>query len=439
MYYKNLVILLVLSLCMNGCSLVDDWASDVDPLISDIEDEALTGVDQLDFLVVGLKREFSDVFNYFGLFAGGLSDELFYDSNVPGTSWELFYDVDQGFIDADADNAPVHLIETFSGISLVRFLSDDLLARILELDLGSLDQSHACYNNNDCDQIKNARYNAYLYGGLARYYVGQYFGGGVSGSETDVGGGFINNSEFIPTAELMTLSNEYFTNAVSNTSSDSYEYRLANSFLARNHLYTNDYSAALEYAGNGLMEADPSYQAKYSAEGWNDNWWYYASGGGRIQYVNDYRFPEYVSQDSAEAARLILTTVMGIDGVTEYSLQNIYTAASSPSDILTWQEVSLIKSECNMRQGSDGLSDINTVRASHGLSALGSAGLAELFIERDKELYTKGARLIDQRRSIGDNSFVWPWYDDNSWGHLPDGTWKYLRIPFMEYLLNPNG
>lgn len=67
---------------------------------------------------------------------------------------------------------------------------------------------------------------------------------------------------------------------------------------------------------------------------------------------------------------------------------------------------------------------VNEVRASRNLSPLSAVDLDVIYVERDKELFVQGQRLMDQRRF-------------NRW-HLPAGTWKYLEITERERLSNPN-
>ena len=67
---------------------------------------------------------------------------------------------------------------------------------------------------------------------------------------------------------------------------------------------------------------------------------------------------------------------------------------------------------------------MNGVRASHGLSALAAADMDALMLEREKELFTMGLRLPDQRRF-------------GTW-HLAGGTWQFLPITQSERNINPN-
>jgi hypothetical protein len=90
------------------------------------------------------------------------------------------------------------------------------------------------------------------------------------------------------------------------------------------------------------------------------------------------------------------------------------------------QENELILAEIAIREGqaAPALARINAVRSSHGLDAMPSATLDSIYVERDKELFCTGMRLIDQRRF-------------NKW-HLAQGTWKFLPISSSERETNKN-
>ncbi len=72
----------------------------------------------------------------------------------------------------------------------------------------------------------------------------------------------------------------------------------------------------------------------------------------------------------------------------------------------------------------DALTLVNAVRTSHGLDPLATIDIAGIMVERDKELFVQGTRLMDQHRT-------------NNW-HLAAGTWKYFPIPQTERDANSN-
>jgi hypothetical protein len=109
-----------------------------------------------------------------------------------------------------------------------------------------------------------------------------------------------------------------------------------------------------------------------------------------------------------------------------YYRQDMYPEQGSPITVLTWQEMNLVRAELALRGqgGGDALALVNAVRASHSIDPLAAVDLDALIVEREKELFTTGARLIDQRRF-------------DQW-HLGDDTWQYLPITRSERANNPN-
>ena len=69
-------------------------------------------------------------------------------------------------------------------------------------------------------------------------------------------------------------------------------------------------------------------------------------------------------------------------------------------------------------------SRLDDIRASHGLGGLGPISMDTITGEREKELFTMGMRLVDQRRF-------------DAW-HLDAGTWQYLPLTQNERNQNPN-
>jgi hypothetical protein len=136
----------------------------------------------------------------------------------------------------------------------------------------------------------------------------------------------------------------------------------------------------------------------------------------------------YLTQDPAEEARIQLDFVAGRDG-NSYPYQVNYPNAGSSFPIVTWQENNLMLAECVLRGSGAGtpLTLVNAERTSHGLAGLVSINIAGIMVERDKELFCRGTRLMDQHR----DPTSLPW-------HLDAGTWGYLPIPQSERDANPN-
>jgi len=117
---------------------------------------------------------------------------------------------------------------------------------------------------------------------------------------------------------------------------------------------------------------------------------------------------------------------LGNDETTVYHYQVKYPEDKSPIPFITWQENELVQAEVLVRnnQNAEALIHINNVRASHGLSVRTETAIDSIYIERDKELFCTGNRIIDQRRF-------------DKW-HLAAGTWKFLPITQRERNANPN-
>jgi hypothetical protein len=148
---------------------------------------------------------------------------------------------------------------------------------------------------------------------------------------------------------------------------------------------------------------------------------------GRPQYVADARFLAYTTADPKEKSRIALSPITGNDAAkTIFQRQAKYATESTPIDFMSWQENSLMLAELDVRDNNAaaGLPRVNAVRASHQLDPLATIDLDGIYVERDKELFVTGVRLLDQRRF---NKF-----------HLPAGKWQFLPITDDERNNNPN-
>ncbi|MCK4815170.1 hypothetical protein KA005_05320, partial [bacterium] len=161
----------------------------------------------------------------------------------------------------------------------------------------------------------------------------------------------------------------------------------------------------------------------------SDNYFWQQAGIGRTQCVVDWRFLDYIEQDPLEEARILLGTKMG-NNDTLFYMQNKYPTEDSPINFISWQENELMLAELDIRSGNDAgaLVRINAVRVSHGLSDLTTVDMNVLILEREKELFVTGARLVDQRRF--DSEY-------NTW-HLGADKWHYFPITESERNINPN-
>ncbi|MDZ7331990.1 MAG: RagB/SusD family nutrient uptake outer membrane protein [candidate division KSB1 bacterium] len=396
-----LILLLSSLLIWSSC---EDYATSVDPLIDQVEDARLTSESQTPFVINGLKTRFATTHDQLGVLAGLLSDELFFDSNVPNATFPTFRDIDEGQITLDNNSVD----GVFNALGELRFFSDDIIRRVGEITFTN-------------EALKNeALFNGNLYGGIARYIYGAYFG-----LSQEQGGGVIDNGPFIPSNEMFGLAIEKFQQAL--TLANDAQKRLINSLIARIYLLKGDFANVRNFAQNGMIEGDEPFQSKHSIQ--SDNYFWQQAGKGRTQAVLAPRFRQYVIDDPAELARVPIDSILGNNKVMYYR-QGKYPNESSPITFMNWQENELMLAECDLRAGNSAgaLDRINKVRASHGLSPLASADMNVLITERDKELFVTGARLLDQRRL--DSEF-------KTW-HLPAGSWRYFPITERERNINPN-
>lgn len=400
-----------------GC---DSYVEDIDPPIDTIPDERLNDPAQIPFLVQGVHARFADTYGGLALLSGGLSDELFFDQNVPNATFPTYRQIDEGNILLDNNSVDGVL----NGLGELRFLADNLVDRI---------------DNNisdaPADQATLGRFVGYFYGGVARYFWATYFG-----LNPEEGGGVIDAGPFIPSPQMYDIALEKLNAAlqhlplelqVGGTSFTQDQLRrLVYSVIARVYLFKGEYAEAAQAARNGMQRGDPPFQALFSIEAPND--FYFGAGRGRTQFVADWRFATYLQNNPSEAARILLRTILGVDRQTTYYGQDKYPAQESPIPFMTWQENHLMLAELGALRGQNiggrlPLSLINEVRGSHGLNPYpdGTPVTEDLILEeRDKELFVQGIRLPDQRRF-------------NRW-HLGAGTWRYLPITQNERNANPN-
>jgi hypothetical protein len=243
------------------------------------------------------------------------------------------------------------------------------------------------------------------------------------GNNETTPGGVVDGGPFIPQATMLSDAVSKMQSALLYQENPALR-RVINSLIARVYLARADYANAATYAAIGMVEGDNAFECLYNDV--NSNYYWQQAGYGRQQVGVDPRFLTYLTQDPAEEARIQLDFVTGRDG-NSYPFQIKYPDPGSSFPIVTWQENNLMLAECVLRGSGAGTPAalVNAVRASHGLTALGLVDLSVIMVERDKELFCQGTRLIDQNRNAV------PW-------HLGAGLWRYLPIPQSERDANPN-
>ncbi|MCX7876673.1 MAG: RagB/SusD family nutrient uptake outer membrane protein [Melioribacteraceae bacterium] len=393
-------LLVVLPLVFVGLACTD-YIKDVDPLINVVENDRLDTEAQVGFVVKGVQQRFSIVASQLACQADLLSDQMFYTSDVPSASFPSFEEIDKGAI--TLDNATV--ATTYRQLGELRFFADDLLARANRI-------SFATPANKDL-----ALFTGNFYGAIARFYSATTFG-----LTENQPGGIIDAGPFIPASQFLDDAiNRY--KAALNYTTDAATKRIVNSMLAKAYFAKKDYANAATFAAQGMVSGDKDFQALNSDVS-NIYYWGFA-GAGRVQIVVADRFNDYLKADPKESARIKISTTTGTSKRVYY-WQTKYPEKGTPFQVMTWKENNLMLAECILRGATSGnaLSLVNAVRTSYALNALTAVTLNDVLVERDKELFCQGTRLMDQNRT-------------DTW-HLAATTWRYMPIPRTERNANPN-
>jgi hypothetical protein len=221
-----------------------------------------------------------------------------------------------------------------------------------------------------------------------------------------------------------------------------------NSLIAKCYLAKEDYVNAATYAAAGMQPGDVPFVCRYNNSTSNNYYWLDA-GNNRQQMGMNPRFREtYLANDPAEANRILLDIQSGRDGG-DYDFQVRYPEDASSFPIMTWQENTLMLAEFAVRgiSAGDPVALVNVVRASHTIApdtirpAVGPFTIDSIMVERDKELYCTGTRLIDQNRGgiLPGQTTAW----DIATGSISNsnhwiGPWRFMPIPRRERDSNPN-
>ncbi len=398
MKYLSLIFIFALALLVQSC---DSFVENVEDPIDTFGDQLLNDENQVDFMVNGIHGTFAQTYGFLSVYADGLSDGLVFDLRVQTATYPQYYEIDNGSIILNNNS----VIDGEQLLGQLRLFADTLVGRALQITF------------TDSSKLHKALYHGYLYGGIARYFYASYFG-----LTEEQGGGAINAGPFIPSTQMYRQALDRLDLALPHAQSP-YEERVVHSIKARIHLYLGEYTQAAAEAANGLVSGDPSLDALFKSE--SQNPWWTEAGNGRLQWVADPRFIGYVTSDPKEAVRIPLNEYQSPYDGSFLNFQNKYPQDASPTPFITWQEMNLIQAESAARDSLNtvALTLINSVRTSHGLDARTETALDSIYIERDKELFATGNRLMDQRRF-------------DRW-HLPVGTWKFLPITQREREANP--
>jgi hypothetical protein len=422
--FSKIICLLQLSILLFLLTLsCENFVTNIDLPSNVIEDEKLNHENQLPYLINGVKIQFAQTQDRLYLLAEALSDAFVYAAGTPDAVFEDFKKIDRGDLGLPYDNTSVEIV--FAALGELRFYADDLVRRTNSITV----------NNNN---IKNeALFSGYVYGAIARYFYATYFS-----IDTTTGGGVIDGGPFVAADSMYNDAINRFESSLVYTDQDyrdqivlqgkEHAIRTVNSLIARCYLYKSDYTEAAVHAALGLMPGDQPFQALYYIGSGRNNYWWEEAGKNRTQFIVDDRFKEYHKTESVRIPLAPLTDYIDSQGQYRYYFQDMYPDEDSPINHISWQENHLMRAELAIRgyDSSDPIQLINEVRSSHSLALLSISTsnpdtlLNILIEERDKELFTCGARLPDQRRF-------------NRW-HLAAGSWQYLPITQRERESNPN-
>jgi len=398
----HLIVLVTLPTLTIGCS---EWVGNVDPPIDSVPSEQQNNPDRLNFLTTGVQGLFAETHDQLTVLAGGLSDEQVFDRDLPQATFPSFDRLERGDMNIDDGTINEELGE-------LRFHADDLIDRLEEMEIGSEHEEDA----------QSAKFWGYFAGGVARAWYASYMG--LESGQG--GGGVIDDSPFIPSEEMYMRALGKLDSAKGPATS--YQERVVNSTMARQRLYRGDYQEALDLAQQGLKPGDDPFESLHNSQSVNE--WYNAAGIGRTQWRVNTRYAEHIQENPGEEERIELDEIEGRTQV--WNRQGFYTTRDATITFIDWQETYLMLAELGLRTGDSSvvpLDLVNQVRESHGLSPLSSVDMDMIIEERDKELMTRGQRLVDQRRfNI--------WHLDSNEEQI--GAWRYFPISEAERNNNPN-
>lgn len=415
----NIVALSILILVFGSCqNYVRDVASPVDLISSnDLYQES-----QLPLVFTSSAGSFSQMITLIVPFASILSDEFIsandisLDRSSPG-----IFNLDAGIPDRSLTDDMWGTIGSANG--LIRLLNGTY--RDIKIPITITQDSNR----------KKLTYFSNLLLGMYLHYTGAFFGRSprVGGITIPVYDGL-----FFSTTMAHDSALSCFSIALINAQTV-YERRLVNSYIARIHLLEGRYAQALNAALNGLQQTDSAFQATFPATARN-RWVDYAGNENGHTVIPHQRFRAYIVAEPGEAGRipLALGNRPASGHSIPYYVQAKYTS-TSPIDLMTWQENSLMIAELRLRLSNDmtgALQEINRVRSAVSpvqgsplLAPRTTTNLDSIYIERDKQLFGTGLRLLDQRRFNRWSQFS---------GAILANAWYYLPISQNEFNVNHN-
>lgn len=437
--YTAFLAAMVAGLWLVSCA---SYVQNVEPLIDVIDDPLLNSQSQVPFLINGVNRQLSLAGSQMVTLAELQSDAFFFDTRVPNATFPTFAEIDACAI--QLDNNSVN--NQWGTLGNYRFHADNLVERAL----GKIP-----FTNDAAGTASraNALFNGYLHGGIVRYFYASYYG-----LNPNEGGGVINAGPFVPSQAMYDSALVRLNLALANVATPA-QTRIVNTWIAKVNVAAGRYPAARTAALAGMVRNDAPFTVLYDPGTITNTWW--TDGGrGRCQMIPDNRFEAYLRADSLEG-RFFPATVAGTiinavgsdaefaasfttrrlmffgpitNGGLRFFMSGRYPNQNSAQVLASWQENELILAETAARNGDNAgaLVNVNNVRTFHGLAARTVTNTDSIYIERDKQLFAQGSRVIDQRRF-------------NRWhattpqsGGTAISAWRFLPIGLPERNVNQN-
>jgi hypothetical protein len=174
---------------------------------------------------------------------------------------------------------------------------------------------------------------------------------------------------------------------------------------ARVAVYMDDWSVALTALDNSFMNdaGDMShgvYHVYSSGQGDQSNGMYADPTGSFIRLMAHSSFETDAEAGDPRFSSKVIErdTEITYDGLTSDLAPTMWTGDYDPVSIIRKEELVLLKAEATIGGGSgDGLTEINLVRAEHGLDPRTEGGLVKLLHEKRYSLFLEGHRWVDMR------------------------------------------
>ena len=173
---------------------------------------------------------------------------------------------------------------------------------------------------------------------------------------------------------------------------------------ARVAVYMDDWSVALTALDNSFMDpaGDMSHGVHHvysSGQGDGTNGMYADPNATFVKLMAHPTFKDEAEAGDPRYSNKVVerATEITYDGLTSNEAPIMWSSDYDPVSIIRNEELVLLKAEASIGNGGDGLTEINIVRAAHGLADAASGGLTQLLHEKRYSLFLEGHRWIDMR------------------------------------------